>query len=279
LSITSNITAEPPNMTHPILLQDISVRYKLPKERIRTFKEFAIRVIQRRFEYEEFWALKNINFHVARGEMLGIVGRNGAGKSTLLKVIAGVMKPIRGQVWVDGRVAPLIELGTGFDTELTGRENIYLNGSILGITRKMMNGKFEEIVEFSELRDFIEAPLRAYSSGMVARLGFAIATAVDPQILILDEILSVGDESFQRKCLERINRFRQAGTTILFVSHNLEQIQTMCDLALWLEQGEIRGWGDTRQVVQQYVSFLNHPILAPEEGENTGDASGTPQYS
>lgn len=254
-------------MTHPILLQDISVRYKLPKERIRTFKEFAIRVMQRRIEYEEFWALKNINFHVARGEMLGIVGRNGAGKSTLLKLIAGVMKPIQGQIWVDGRLAPLIELGTGFDIELTGRENIYLNGSILGITRKMMNGKFEEIVEFSELRDFIETPLRAYSSGMVARLGFAIATAVDPQILILDEILSVGDESFQRKCLERINKFRQAGTTILFVSHNLEQIQAMCDSALWLEQGEIRGWGDTRQVVQQYVSFLNHPHLAPEKGD------------
>lgn len=243
-------------MEFPIALQDISVRYRLPKERIRSVKEFVIKSFRGRIEYEEFWALKNITFQVPPGEMLGIIGRNGAGKSTLLKLIARVMKPISGTIRVPGKVAPMIELGGGFDHELSGRENVYLFGSILGINRREMDKKFDAIVEFSELEDFMEAPLRAYSSGMIMRLGFAVVIAVDPEIMILDEILAVGDTAFQEKCHAHIAKFRQGGGTILFVSHSLDQILQFCDQALWLEHGEIRGWGNTAEVVHQYSNFL-----------------------
>jgi ABC-type polysaccharide/polyol phosphate transport system ATPase subunit len=243
-------------MELPIVLQDVSVRYRLPKERIRSFKEFVIKSVKGRIEYEEFWALRNIDFQVAPGEMLGIIGRNGAGKTTLLKLIARVMKPVSGQVRVPGTVAPMIELGGGFDLELTGRENVYLFGSILGISRRVMDQKFEAIVDFSELHDFMEAPLRAYSSGMVTRLGFAVVTAVDPDIMILDEILAVGDTAFQEKCHGHIAEFRRGGGTILFVSHSLDQILKFCDRALWLEKGQLRSWGATDAVVQAYQNFL-----------------------
>jgi len=243
-------------MEFPIVLQDVSVRYRLPKERIRSFKEFVIKSFKGRIEYEEFWALKNINFQVSPGEMLGIVGRNGAGKSTLLKLIARVMKPVSGTIRVPGKVAPMIELGGGFDHELSGRENVYLFGSILGISRREMDKKFDGIVEFAELQDFMEAPLRAYSSGMIARLGFAVVIAVDPEIMILDEILAVGDTAFQEKCHAHIARFREAGGTILFDSHSLEQILKYCDRALWLEHGEMKGWGNPEGVVHQYQDFL-----------------------
>jgi ABC-2 type transport system ATP-binding protein len=243
-------------MEFPIVLQDVSVRYRLPKERIRSIKEFVIKSFRGRIEYEEFWALKNITFQVPPGEMLGIIGRNGAGKSTLLKLIARVMKPISGTVHVPGKVAPMIELGGGFDHELSGRDNVYLFGSILGINRREMNKKFDAIVEFAELEDFMEAPLRAFSSGMIMRLAFAIAIAVEPDIMILDEILAVGDTAFQEKCQAHIARFRQAGGTILFVSHNLDQIRKSCDRALWLEHGEMRDWGSTVGVVQQYKNYL-----------------------
>ena len=243
-------------MEFPIVLQDVSVRYRLPKERIRSIKEFVIKSFRGRIEYEEFWALKNITFQVPPGEMLGIIGRNGAGKSTLLKLIARVMKPIYGTIRVPGRVAPMIELGGGFDHELTGRENVYLFGSILGINRREMNKRFDAIVAFAELEDFMEAPLRAYSTGMIMRLGFAVSIAVEPDIMILDEILAVGDTAFQEKCQDHIARFRQTGGTILFVSHNLDQILQSCDRALWLEHGEMRDWGDTAGVVNKYKNYL-----------------------
>jgi ABC-type polysaccharide/polyol phosphate transport system ATPase subunit len=200
--------------------------------------------------------LKNISFQVPPGEMLGIIGRNGAGKSTLLKLIARVMKPIQGTIQVTGKVGPMIELGGGFDHELSGRENVYLFSSILGIPRREMDKKFQAVVKFAELEEFIEAPLRAYSSGMIMRLGFAVVIAVEPEIMILDEILAVGDSEFQEKCHAHIAQFRQNGGTILFVSHSLEQIQEFCDRALWLEQGTMRAWGDTGEVVRQYQDFL-----------------------
>ena len=237
-------------------IKDVSVRYRLPKDRVRTFKEFFIKSLKRQIEYEDFWALKNVSLQLNPGEMIGIVGRNGAGKSTLLKLVAKVMKPTSGYLTVHGKVAPLIELGTGFDPELTGRENIYLNGSILGMNKNEMVQKYPNIAEFSELGDFLESPVRTYSSGMVARLGFAIATEVSPTILILDEILGVGDLSFQKKCLSRIETFRKGGATILFVSHSLEQVRSSCDKALWLDHGVAKAWGDTESVTAQYENFV-----------------------
>jgi ABC-2 type transport system ATP-binding protein len=244
-------------MPPKIVFQDVAVRYRLPKERIRTFKEFAIQSLFRKVEYEEFWVFRDISFHIAPGEVMGIVGRNGAGKSTLLKLVARVMKPVTGQVEVNGKVTPLLELGAGFDYELTGQENIYLFGSILGISRKEMNRRLGKIIEFSELGDFIDSPLRTFSSGMVTRLGFAVATAIDPDILLLDEILAVGDAGFQKKSLEVIHNFRDSGVTILFVSHNLAQIRTLCDKVVWLDGGKIRAWGDAPAVLEQYEASLS----------------------
>jgi ABC-2 type transport system ATP-binding protein len=243
-------------MPPKIVFQDVAVRYRLPKERIRTFKEFAIQSLFRKVEYEEFWVFRDISFHIAPGEVMGIVGRNGAGKSTLLKLVARVMKPVTGQVEVNGKVTPLLELGAGFDYELTGQENIYLFGSILGISRKEMNRRLGKIIEFSELGDFIDSPLRTFSSGMVTRLGFAVATAIDPDILLLDEILAVGDAGFQKKCLEVIHNFRDSGVTILFVTHNLAQIRTLCDKVVWLDGGKVRAWGDAPAVLDQYEASL-----------------------
>ena len=243
-------------MQPKIIFQDVSVRYRLPKERIRTFKEFAIQSLFRKVEYEEFWVFHDITFHIAPGEVMGIVGRNGAGKSTLLKLVARVMKPVKGHVGVNGKVTPLLELGAGFDYELTGQENIYLFGSILGINRKEMNKKLGKIIEFSELGDFIDSPLRTFSSGMVTRLGFAVATAIEPDILLLDEILAVGDAGFQQKCLEVIHNFHRSGVTILFVSHNLAQMRTLCDKVVWLDGGKVRAWGDAPAVLDQYEASM-----------------------
>jgi ABC-2 type transport system ATP-binding protein len=243
-------------MQPKIIFQDVSVRYRLPKERIRTFKEFAIQSLFRKVEYEEFWVFHDIAFHIAPGEMLGIVGRNGAGKSTLLKLVARVMKPVKGQVRVNGKVTPLLELGAGFDLELTGQENIYLFGSILGVSRKEMNTKLGKIIEFSELEDFIDSPLRTFSSGMVTRLGFAVATAIEPDILLLDEILAVGDAGFQQKCLKVIHNFRDSGVTILFVSHDVTQMRTLCDKVVWLDGGKVRAWGDAPAVLDQYEASM-----------------------
>ena len=195
-----------------IIVSEVSVCYRLPTERITTLKEQVIRTITRRkIKYNEFWALRKVNLRVNRGEAVALIGRNGAGKSTLLKVVAKVQRPTAGRVWVQGRIAPIIELGAGFHEELTGRENIFLNGAMLGFSRAEMQKKVDSIIEFSELANFIDSPLRTYSSGMHARLGFAVAAEADPDILIIDEVLSVGDEAFQKKCMDRMNRFRNGG--------------------------------------------------------------------
>jgi len=236
-------------------LEDVSVRYRVPRERIPTLKEYAIRRLQRNVSYDAFWALREVSLELHQGEVLGIVGPNGAGKSTLLKVIARVLRPTLGRVRVRGRIAPLLELGAGFDLELTGRENVFLNGAMLGFNQRDIAARLERIVDFAGLHQFIDAPLRTYSTGMVARLAFSVATDVAPEILIVDEVLSVGDADFQRKSLERIQGFRQAGATILMVSHNLDTVQAMCTRALWLDHGQIKAQGSAEAVVRQYQGF------------------------
>jgi ABC-2 type transport system ATP-binding protein/lipopolysaccharide transport system ATP-binding protein len=235
-----------------VWLEGISVRYRVPHERITSFKEYAIRRLMRRVVIEDFWALRDVSLSVRTGEVFGIVGRNGAGKSTLLRVIARVLRPTRGRVRVVGHVAPLLEVGAGFHPELTGRENVYLNATLLGHTRREVEGRFNSIVEFSELEEFIDAPLRTYSSGMWARLGFAVATAWHPDILLMDEVLSVGDEGFRMKCEARIKSFRDAGTTVLLVSHSLDLIRGLCRRALWLERGAIVAAGEVADVAEEY---------------------------
>jgi len=240
-----------------VVLSQVSVRYRLPTERINTLKERVVRRLTgRSVKYNEFWALRHINFRVGQGEAIGLIGNNGAGKSTLLKVIARVQKPTSGRVWVRGTISPMIELGAGFHSELTGRENIFLNGAMLGFSRRHMRRKFDDIVEFSGLEAFINTPLRTYSSGMVARLGFAIAAAADPDILIIDEALSVGDEAFQQKCIARMNEFRQQGVTVFYVTHALDTLHALCPYAIWLDGGQIRHVGPTLQVVEEYRKSL-----------------------
>ena len=235
-----------------IRLENASVQYRVPNERIGTFKEYIIRLVQGKVRFNSFLALNDVSFNVYKGEVFGLIGPNGAGKSTLLKVIARVLRPTEGRVLVKGRVAPLLEFGAGFHPELTGRENVYLNGAMLGFSQEEMNAKFEGIVDFAELWDFIDAPLRTYSSGMWARLGFSVATDVDPEILIIDEVLSVGDEAFQRKSKERINQFRDRGATIMFVSHNMALIENMCQRAAWLDQGKLKAIGESPDVIAAY---------------------------
>jgi ABC-2 type transport system ATP-binding protein len=235
-----------------IRLENISVRYRLPTERIGTFKEYAIRFLERRIRFNSFWALHNINLMVYPGEVFGLIGRNGAGKSTMLKVISRVLRPTEGRVVVNGKVAPLLELGAGFHNELTGRENVFLNGALLGYSREEMQGCFQSILDFSELHAFIDAPLRTYSSGMYARLGFAVATAHQPDILIIDEILGVGDEGFQQKCADRISQFRHNGTTILFVSHTMQPIEELCQRVAWIDHGKISLIGTPGEVISAY---------------------------
>ncbi len=237
-----------------LCLEGVSVRYRVPQERIGTFKEYTIRLVQRRVRNNEFWALRDVNLQVHRGEVLGIIGRNGAGKSTLLKVMARVLRPTEGRVWIRGHVAPLLEFQAGFHPELTGRENVFLNGTLLGSTRRQMEARLEQIIDFAELHEFIDAPIRTYSSGMIARLGFAIATDVAPDILIVDEVLSVGDEGFRRKSSQRMEEFRQRGTTILLVTHSLEVVRSMCTRAIWLEHGVIRASGAPDNVVDAYIA-------------------------
>lgn len=235
-----------------IILDNVAVKYRVPTERIGTFKEFAIRKLQRRVTYKNFWALNDINLEITKGEVFGLVGNNGAGKSTMLKVISRVLRPTKGRVRAYGKIAPLLELGAGFHPELTGRENIYLNGALLGYSKEEMDRVFDEIVDFSELGSFIEAPIRSYSSGMHARLGFSVATAHVPEILILDEILSVGDEAFQHKCNERMRSFREHGATIIMVSHGLSMIEQMCSRVAWLDHGVIQKIGDPHEVIATY---------------------------
>ena len=234
----------------------VSVRYRLAKEKPKTFQEyFILRLKGKSINYEDFWALKGIDLEVRRGESLGIIGHNGAGKSTLLKIVAGVLRPTKGSVAVHGVIAPLIELGAGFDLELTGKENIYLNASILGFSRKEIDGKFDAIVKFAELGEFIHSPLKSYSSGMVSRLGFSIATEVNPDILIVDEVLSVGDERFQRKCTERILGFKEKGVSVLFVSHSMNDVAQLCDKVLLLDHGTVKMYGDTAALIEEYLKM------------------------
>lgn len=235
-----------------IQLENVSVDYRLPSERIGTFKEYAIRKLQRKIRINKFSALKGVNLQVNQGEVFGLIGNNGAGKSTMLKVISKVLKPTTGRVVIYGKIAPLLELGAGFHPELSGRENVFLNGSLLGYSRAEMEAVFDDIVEFSELSQFIDSPVRAYSSGMFARLGFAVATAHVPEILILDEILSVGDEAFQRKCNNRMKSFQQAGTTVLMVSHALDTLEGMCDRLAWIDHGKILKIDEPRKVIAAY---------------------------
>ena len=235
-----------------IEVKNVSMSFRLSQDRIQSIKEYLVVLAKGKLKYKEFWALKNVSFTVRPGEVLGIIGRNGAGKSTILKVISGILKPTSGSVSVHGNIVPMLELGSGFDFDLTGRENIYLNGSILGYSRHFLDEKYDEIVSFSELGEFIEMPIRNYSSGMMMRLAFSIATVVNPEILIVDEILAVGDEAFQRKSRQRMLELMGGGTTVLFVSHSLDQIREMCDRVLWLDHGQIKMLGETKEVCDAY---------------------------
>jgi len=239
-------------MNPVILLNNVSVKYRAPEEVIGTFKEYAIQVLKRNVRYREFMALNHIDLDVNEGEILGVIGRNGAGKSTLLKVISRVLIPTEGRVRIRGLVSPLLELGAGFHPELTGRENIFLNGTLLGHARREIKSRLPEIIEFSELGAFIDSPLRTYSSGMVARLGFSIATTWKPEILVLDEVLSVGDEAFRHKCQLRMEKFRDQGTTTLLVTHDSVTVETLCSRAVWLDHGKIKAMGAAKEVVAQY---------------------------
>ena len=235
-----------------IRAEKLSMRYRMPHDRANSMKEYIVQLLRGQVRYEEFPALRNVSFEIDRGEVFGVIGHNGAGKSTLLKVISGILKPTEGRVTVNGTVVPMLELGSGFDSDLTGRENIFLNGAILGYSEQFLNQKFDEIVEFSELGQFIDVPLRNYSSGMVMRLAFSIATLVEPDILIVDEILAVGDTAFQEKSKARMLELMGGGTTVLFVSHSLEQIREMCDRVLWLDHGEMKMLGETQTVCDAY---------------------------
>lgn len=239
-------------MAVAIRLERVSVRYRVPRERIRSLKEYAIRRLQRRIVSDDFEALRDVTLDVASGQTVGIVGRNGAGKSTLLRVAARVIRPTDGRVLIAGRVAPILELGLAFHGELTGRENVMLQGALLGFSRAQMRRRMEAIVAFAELEEFIDAPIRSYSTGMVSRLAFAVATDVDPDILLIDEVLAVGDERFQLKCEERMGAFRNAGKTILFVSHSADQVKKTCSRAVWLHHGGIVQDGDSAIVTQAY---------------------------
>ena len=234
-------------------VKNVTIRFNLANQRVDNLKEYFIKMVKKELMFQEFLAVKRVSFQVKKGEAWGIVGTNGSGKSTLLKAISGVIKPYRGKITVNGSLAPLIELGAGFDPNLTARENIYLNGCVLGHTDKYMQEHFDEIVDFAELHDFLDSPIKNYSSGMKARLGFAVATMVHPDILIVDEILSVGDYAFRKKCEERMNEVLSGGTTLLYVSHTLEEVKRLCDHAIWLDKGEMRMVGEANEVCDAYL--------------------------
>jgi ABC-type polysaccharide/polyol phosphate transport system ATPase subunit len=251
----SNSFPEPPNDT-AIFLSGVSVSYRLPSEKVATLKEYLIRLVQGKVRYHSFMALNKVDLDVKKGEIFGILGRNGAGKSTLLKVISRVLIPTQGRVWINGMVSPLLELGSGFHPELTGMENILLNATLLGRSRKEIQEKIPEILDFAEIGEFIEAPLRTYSSGMSARLGFSVATAWRPDILILDEVLSVGDAAFAKKCTDRMRSFRESGATVLLVSHAIETVRSLCQRALLLEHGAVLEIGSALEVSEKYHNLI-----------------------
>jgi ABC-2 type transport system ATP-binding protein len=244
-----------------IELRDVTVQFRLPAGRYVSFKDYAIRRLRGQVDFHDFLALDRISLKVAEGETLGVIGRNGAGKSTLLKVIARVHRPSSGQIIVRGDVAPLLELGAAFHPELSGRENVFLNATLLGHKRRDVQERFDEIVAFSELGEFIDAPLRAYSSGMVARLGFALATTWRPKILLIDELFAVGDETFQAKCRRRIEEFRDRGVTVMLVSHSTALLRELCTRVIWLERGRIAAGGDPSAVTAAYHASASPPTL------------------
>ena len=239
-----------------IEVNNVSLCYRMPVEQYSGMKEFLLSAITGKLRYKEFWALNDVSFKLERGEVLGIIGTNGAGKSTLLKVISGILKPSKGKVEIRGNIVPMLELGSGFDMELTGKENVFLNGAILGYEKGFLLEKYDEIVEFSELGEFIEMPLRSYSSGMITRLAFSIATVVKPDILIVDEILSVGDAAFQKKSEDRMMELMSGGTTVLLVSHSSKQISEVCGKALWLQKGNVVAIGDASEVCKMYEESI-----------------------
>lgn len=241
-----------------IKINNVSMKFNLGIEKNFSLKLFFINMFKpkKKEPKKEFWALKDVNFEVEKGEVIGFVGSNGAGKSTLLKIVAGVMKPTKGSIEKYGNICPMIELGAGFDMDLTARENIYLNGAILGYSKEFIDEKFDEIVEFSELKDFLDVPVRNFSSGMVTRLAFSIATIVDPEILIVDEILSVGDIAFQQKSENKMRSMIQGGTTVLFVSHSLNQIKSLCNRVVWLENGTVKKIGNPEEICNEYEKVM-----------------------
>ena len=239
-------------MGNVIDIKDVSMRFIMEQERTNTLKEYMVKLVRRTLRFSGFEALSHVSFSIRPGESVALIGKNGSGKSTMLKIIAGVMDATEGTVSVNGSIAPLIELGAGFDPDLTGRENVFLNGALLGHRRKYMEENYDSIVEYSELEQFIDVPVRSYSSGMIARLAFSVATQVNPEVLIVDEVLSVGDAEFQAKSLSRMMDMMSGGTTVLFVSHSLEQIRKLCSRVVWLDHGEVRMIGDTKEVCDAY---------------------------
>ena len=239
-----------------IVVDDVSMKFNLSKEKVDSLKDYVIKSLKREISYQEFWALKNVDFTVNQGDRVGILGLNGAGKSTLLKVIAGVFKPTTGTVTKYGKVAPLLELGAGFEPQYTGKENIYLYGAVLGYSKEFIDKKYDEIVEFSELKEFIDVPLKNYSSGMKSRLGFSIATVVSPKILILDEVLSVGDAKFRKKSEKKIMDMFDTGVTVLFVSHTLAQVRRLCNKAMILDHGTLVASGDVEEICNKYEKMI-----------------------
>ena len=235
-----------------IRVSDVTMRFRMNNDKILSLKEFVTTALRGKLQYSTFTALEHVSFEVQKGETIGLIGRNGAGKSTLLKIISGIMKPTEGSVECCGNVVPMLELGSGFDMDLSGRENIYLNGAILGYTKPFLDEKFQEILDFSELGDFINIPIRNYSSGMLARLAFSIAAVVKPEILIVDEILTVGDAQFQEKSKRRMMELMSGGATVLLVSHNIKQVRELCSRAVWLEHGRVRAIGETKKVCDMY---------------------------
>ena len=235
-----------------IEVNGVTMRFNLAEEKTDSIKEYFVKLVTGKLHFNEFYALKNVSFEVKRGEAVALIGKNGSGKSTMLKILAGVLYPTQGTVTVNGSIAPMIELGAGFDMELTARENIYMNGAILGHNRAFMDQHFEEIVEFAELQKFLDVPLKNFSSGMIARLGFSIATIIKADILIVDEVLAVGDFRFREKCYRKIDELLEGGTTLLFVSHSAEQVRKLCPKAIWLDHGELMAFGDTEEVYGMY---------------------------
>lgn len=245
-------------MRQIIKVNNVTMKFNLSKEKIDSIKEFIIHLAKGKLMYQEFLALKNVSFSINKGDIVGLIGLNGAGKSTILKLISGILKPSEGAIEVLGSISPLIELGAGFDYDLTARENIFLNGAVLGHTKKVIKEKLRDIISFAELEDFIDVPIKNYSSGMVARLGFSIATFAKPDILIIDEILSVGDIQFQEKCENRINEMMASGTTVIIVSHSLNQIRRLCKKVIWLEHGKVIMNAEAKEVCNRYEQKSLH---------------------